>query len=212
MNKSVEVPDFLRATFRRWRNTPSQGEIPILRKVRPRGAHIIAIVCGDDRLHCQTESHLISLCEGGAFWPVSIAGGALDLTHQNSVLPAYEIMLQREVEKFLSAKHVPEDAPVDILALGHVDCGFARVNSLSPLQQFRTLLAAKWVLQELFFGPRFEVRAGFHVVWGDQQQRTYELDVPAAINDLEVHPLPPEPAALKPAAGKGKLPHAWSMG
>lgn len=180
---TINVPDFLRDTFRRWREAPSQGEIPILRKVKLRGTYAVAIICGDHRLCCETLNHLISLCEGGAMWPITIAGGALDLTSRNPMLPAYETVIEREVEKFLAAKHVPEDALVDILALGHVDCGFARVNNLDMRQQLVCLYAARLVLEGLFPGPRFEVRTGFHVVWGDKP-RTYELGVPAAINYL----------------------------
>lgn len=184
MNRTIDVPVFLRDTLRRWRNTPSQGEIPILRKVKLRGDYGVAVVCGDDRMCCETESHLITCCGNGSLWPITIAGGALDLTAINPSLSAYKTVVLREVEKFLAAKHVPQDAPVDILAFGHVDCGFARVNNLSPRAQFEAVREAQAVLGELFKSPRFAVRAGFHMFW-EGKHRTYELDVPAALADLE---------------------------
>lgn len=187
MNRTVNVPEFFSATLRRWRDTPSQGEIPILRKVRLRGQYGIAIVCGDDRMCVQTLAHLITHCEAGSLWPIIIAGGALDLTNHNPEIRSYETFISREVGKFLAAKRVPETALIDVLALGHVDCGFARVNSISLYEQLERLYSAKLVLEGLFSYPRFEVRTGFHMVWDGDKHNTYELDVPSALNDLEEH-------------------------
>jgi hypothetical protein len=153
--------------------------------VKLRGVHAFAIVCGDDRFLVQQTSHLIQCCNGGAFWACVVAGGPLDLTSNNPTLAAYRILLEREMNKFIAAKNIPEQALIDILLLWHLDCGFARVRAMNLLEQLDALYESKKTIEDLFGSPRFAVRTGFHMVWdGDRVHRTYELDVPSAINDI----------------------------
>lgn len=190
----ITVPEWQRMMFRRWRDTPSQGEIPILRKVVPRGRFLAALLCGDDRLCAETVDRLTKICRlcksepgdiVGSMWPIVVAGGALDFTEDNPELLSYQRMLVRELDKFKQAKRVPPGEPIDFIAAVHVDCGFGRVVGLDLRRQLERLRTAVAIIQTLLPSPQYQVRAGWDMYWPDINKHcTYELDVEAALNDL----------------------------